>query len=480
MRKTQAERIREWKRRNNEPIRIGEDGKDPAVGLAEIMMGGPLEPTQLAFFNDPSRHVAYMGPQGCGKSFVCCAAGLSRALWIPGSVGMIAQHDYTDLMKSTYVTFKRLLDRLPVGIVVSRNKSPPMELEINPIGGGEPSKIFFMGLKDNLGGFEMNWAFLDEADKIDKNVATLVDGRLRYPGGGYKMMLAFNPPDKHNWLYTACTGRNYRDAKVGEPWLKLYRPKKGENAKNLPAGYYEKLRASYSPDMIERLIEGEWMSTFDGQPVYPEFSKTHQVGGLISKYDPFRPIIRFWDFGYQHPYCGWGQMDWEGRFLVFHELLGTNIEATAFARKCKAETARLFPQATDFTDFGDPAVAQQKDTGKTLAEFAKEGITIRYKRSTIDEGVRAVRQGLSQMIRGEPSIQIDPSSCPILCAALRGGYRLKEGVGNDRTPKPFKDGFYDHPADAFRYGIIHVFGSYAKSNYTLPESIEYVRGRDTI
>lgn len=473
MRKSQAEKIRDWKRKAGDPIRIGGGDRPPEVDLAEVMCGRPLLPTQTRFLLDPNRYKAYMGPAGCGKTVVGCASALSRALWQPGSVGVIAQHDYTDLMKSTWPTFQKLLNNLPAGVLLDRNKSPPMELTINPIGGGEPSKIMWLGLKDNLGGFEFQWAFLDEADKIDERAVRLVDGRMRGFGGGYSLMLAFNPPDKHHWLYSACTGRNYQDRRVGEPWVSLYEGNSRENV-YLDTDYYDNLRKSYTPDMVQRLIDGEWGSTFEGSPVYREFKYAQHVrSDLKAQFDKFRPLLRFWDFGYRHPFCIWAQLDWEGRLLVMHEYMKENVEAQNFARMCKAETSLHFRDATDIIDYGDPAVNQQKDTGKALAVFAREGINIRFRSSRIEEGIGIIRRELDRTINGDPAMQFD-RSCAVLIGAMRGGYRMDE-----KGVKPFKDNFYDHPADALRYGVINVLGGQVSTSYKLPESMEYDSRFDT-
>lgn len=478
MKKTQAEKIRDWKRKQGDPIRIGEDGEDPAIALVKQMLGGTILPTQRAFLCDPSRYKAYKGPAGCGKTSIALAAGLSRALWEPGSIGVVAQHDYNHLLSSTYSTFQQIINRLPAGIVIGRDKSPPMTLEINPIGGGEPSLIRWIGLKENLGGYEFNWCVLDEADGIEERAAKLVDGRMRYkPASGirnYCMMAAFNPPDKNHWLYTACTGLDAKDHRVQSPWLKLYEPMPNENT-FLEANYYDNLRKTYTKDMIQRLVDGEWGSTFEGQPVYREFrNEVHTQDGLRTRFDPYRPLLRFWDFGYNAPYCCFAQTDWHGRLLVMAELQGSKVEATPFIQAVLAETDRLFPDLEDVRDYGDPAVAQKKDTGQTLSLLCKAGITMRYRNTHIDPGVKQVRELLDRNLNGEPALQFDRQGCPILISALRGGYHMDE-----KGLKPVKDNYYDHSADAFRYGIVNVFGLNAlqQAGY-VPATLEYRKELD--
>jgi hypothetical protein len=350
-----------------------------------------------------------------------------------------------------------------------------MEWWINPIGGGEPSHITFMGLKDNKGSYQFNWAIVDEADECDQQAIQLVQTRLRAPGGNYKLMVAFNPPDKHHWLYTACTGRDFREQKIAEPWLKVFLPQPNENVANLPADYYQRLAGGLQEDQIQRLVKGEWGSTFEGQPVYREFKYAWHAKENLN-FDHYRPLYRFWDFGYNAPYCGFAQTTWNGGLRILAEVQGAKIEATPFIKNVQAETTRLFPDAEEILDFGDPAVAQHKDTGQTLALFLKAGITMRYRRSHIDQGVKALRELLGRTVEGEPAFVIDKQKCPILIASLRGGYRM-----DDKGQKPVKDNYYDHSADALRYLIVNVFYNGVASDQGrrgggygyVPESIEY-------
>lgn len=473
-------------------------GQEPQVqldldGLLRRMLGGPLVPTQKKFIYDPTRIKAYKGPAGCAKTSTIVAAGLTRALLQPGSKGLIARYDYNDLMDTTALRAEEMLGRLPHGVLMDRDKSPPMKWWIrpavpvldangNPTGEEPPlSQITFMGLKEMMGSYEFNWAIIDEADEVDEKRVHEVNTRLRNAGGNYALMLSFNPPDKHHWLYTACTGLDFQDRKVSGSgaWMKLFEPIPNENQDNLPENYYEALAKSLPEDMRQRLIEGEWGSTFAGQPVYREFAvNTHVRSDL--KLDPYEPLFRFWDFGYRRPCCIWASLDFEGRLKIHREVLGENEELVPFARRVKAMTVQHFNSHQVAGDFGDPAVAQKKDTGQALAVLIGEGIQIQYRQSMIEEGTRVIRLALEQLIRGEPAIQFDKRYCPILISAMRGGYHMdKHGL------KPEKDGYYDHLADAFRYGVLNLFGNNGRSNYAfnekfgssnfanIPDSLEY-------
>jgi hypothetical protein len=446
-------------------------------GLFRLMLGGEYNPTQKDFIYDPTRIKGYMGPAGAAKTSTIVAAGMGRALLQPGSRGFFSRCDYNDLMETTMRRAEEMLSRLPKGVLLDRDKSPPMRWYIAPaIPDGEASTITFMGLQDTVVGIEANWWAIDEMNEIEEKRAHEVNMRLRGLGGNFSLMGAFNPPPKTHWLYPACTGFDFQEKRVCEPWIKLFKPVPRENVQNLPENYYENLSKTLSTDLIQRYVEGQWGSTFEGQPVYREFKGDVHVKDRL-QWTNDRPLLRFWDFGYNRPACIWAQIDWEGHLLCFRELIGQFEEATAFAKRVIANTTLFFPGASNILDFGDPAVRQQKDTGKTAFELAKEGITIRWQITTIDWGVKMIRKRLETLIDGKAALQFDHRFCPILIDAMKGGYRL-DRMGE----KPYKDGFYEHVADAFRYGVVNVLGGSNQGNMTsenLPASIEYDPHFDT-
>ena len=476
MRKSSLEKLREAKRAKLKPL------ETDLEGLLKLLLAGDkptdlreLNPTQQSFIYSPDRWKAYMGPAGCAKTSTGVAAVLLRALLQPGSKHLIARYDYNDLVDTTMLRADEMLRRLPPGTLLDRDKSPPAKWWVksiprnNPDGSisDEPSQITFMGLKDTLGSYEFNSAFLDEADELEEKRVHEVGTRLRNPGGNYSVSLAFNPPDTSHWLYRACTGFNHEGKKEAEPWMTLFKPEPRENVRNLPANYYEDMARSLPEDMRQRLVEGLWGSTFPGEPVYRQFRrKLHVVDEL--EFHNGATLFRLWDFGFGRPACIWVQVSELGAIYVHHELLGHNIEVRKFAEQVKSLTRRNFPHHYGPTlDLGDPAVAQKKDTGQSLGMLAQEGITVRYKHTPFDLSVQELRKKLESLVDGLPAVQIH-KRCQVLVGALAGGYHLKkDGI------TPNKDGFYDHLADALRYGVWFLLGPGTSNAQFVPPSVSY-------
>jgi hypothetical protein len=458
-------------------------------------------PTQLRFRADPAKYKFYMGPKGCSKTSTIVGTGLERSLWYPGSIGSIARNDYNDLLSSTGKRLLEMIGRLPEGMLLDRNMSQPAKIWLQPIPilspegdiiDDTPSQINFVGMNalGPGGSFETHWMALDEVDEMEEANVRMTSGWIRTPEreswgitDTYLVMGAFNPTDTFHWLYTACTGKDHEERFVEEPWVKLFIPEPDENQRNLPSDYYALQAKTMTEDQAVRYIKGQWGAVFKGMPVIPEFK--YQIQGidwhgrrnLIKRYDRFSMLYRGLDFGYRHPYCCWSQYDHLGRLLTMKEYMGTDMEIEPFIEACIAKEKQWFPDHKGgYQNYGDPAARQKKDTGSTLAVLGSRGWPLLYKITTIEEGLQAIRINLPKTVDGEPLLQVDSEGCPILCAALRGGYHR-----DDTGQKPVKDGFYDHPVDGYRYKIVGLFGVVSKKAMTagMPRTLEYDRSKDT-
>lgn len=433
-----------------------------------------VNPTQMKLFLSTDVVRAYKGPAGCAKTSTIVADMLAHALIEPGSKHFCGRQDYNDLMATTVIRAEEMIRRLPAGTLLDRTKAPPMSWWLKPIPrrmpdgtvDETPSQITFMGMKDIFkGSYEFSGGILDEADEMEKNAVLGLISRLRYTKGTRYMDLAFNPPSEDHWLYTACTGLNTYGEKVEEPTMTLFEPQPKENVRNLIPGYYELLTERLPEDMRQRLVDGAWGSTFPGEPAVKQFKRNIHVRPVIYGGGT---VFRFWDFGFNRPFCCWAQVTKTGRLAVMAELLGHKQEVKPFAADVHRITRELFPDAQAFVDYGDPAVKQHKDTGSALTQFRECGIILRYQHTPFDQSLRTLRHRFEALIEGEPAITVAPK-CKILIAALGGGYHFdKDGV----TPK--KDGYYDHPVDALRYGVWNMWGSTTSlSTTSMVTSIAY-------
>lgn len=440
----------------------------------ELPSARVINPTQAAYIKSDARYKGYMGPAGCAKTTTGVVDIMLKAMLLPGTKWFIARRDYNDLLDTTMRTATDVLNRLPAGTLLDRSKAAPMKWWLKPMvrrahEDEEPSEITFMGLSDSVGSYEFNGGFIDEVDEVDERFVNEMKGRLRhkpypsYPDENYSIGMAFNPPTKSHWLYTACTGMDETDSPIEKPWITLFKPQPRENSRNLPKDYYEGM-SGMPEELRQRLVDGMWGSTFPGKPVIRQFKRNvHVRQGLTYKGGT---LFRWWDFGYNHPACLFAQVSRAGAVQVLREYKGSAVEGAKFVEAVLEKTAEWFPDARVFQDDGDPAVAQKKDTGQMLAVLNEAGIRMRYQRTPFDLSLNMMRSRFEKLTDGEPSLLID-ESCVQFIDGLSGGYHFKEdGI----TPHK---GLYDHLIDACRYGLWNMFGATISSSVKLPNSIAY-------
>lgn len=465
MRKTRLEQIRDAKVQSSKPVEVG--GID---GLHELLLGGKPNPSQSELVRAEETKIALLGMVGSAKTSNISAFAWLLAL-LEGQRILIARRDFNDLKDNNIKRMEEMLARLPKGTLIGRDKSAPVKWFIQPVAGVEGIAEFtFMGLRERPAGYEFDSAFVDEADEVDESILNEVPARCRLKGKTRRIVYTFNPTDEDHHLYGKCTGLDAKGNKLllpdGTPKGAEFRviiPQPGENAHNLVEGYYEDHLKNMPPDLADRLVRGLWGSSIRGKPVYGSvFKRGWHVPENPIAYNPTQPLLRFHDFGFNNPFTFWAQPTEYGGLDVLWELAGKPEGEEIHQRipRIESETRTRFPDAHSFIDWGDPAARQHKDTGSTLAVLLKNGILLHYNQSVgIDAGLRAVRMLLSRTAgAGRPAFRID-KRCSIGIRMLEKGYRYPEESEHGDKNKPKKDGVYDHPADALRYGIVGVFGA---------------------
>jgi hypothetical protein len=184
--------------------------------------------------------------------------------------------------------------------------------------------------------------------------------------------------------------------------------------------------------------------------VFEEFEPDIHVRSV--DYDPNLPLYRSLDFGFVNPFvCLWVQVDEAGVVRVIDEYVRSRatIDVHAEAIKNRMPVAEEKIAAT----FCDPAGKSLNDiTGtSSVRELRSLGITVKYKRSGILEGIELIRRAIRSG-DGKSSLVISPH-CPRLIEAMQCYHYPQQR--RTAGELPLKDGLYDHPIDALRYFFIN-------------------------
>ncbi len=192
--------------------------------------------------------------------------------------------------------------------------------------------------------------------------------------------------------------------------------------------------------------------------VFAEFDPTIHVKQI--DYDPNLPLYRSLDFGFINPFvCLWIQIDDTGAVRVIDEYIRSRATIDTHAQEIITRTP--CPEANVTATFCDPAGAGVNDVTGTSAvrELRARNIKVRYRRSSILQGIELVRRAVKSG-DGQSKLIISPR-CSKLIEALRC-YHYPESATPDELP--LKDGIYDHPIDALRYFFInHIHSKSAVS-----------------
>ena len=117
------------------------------------------------------------------------------------------------------------------------------------------------------------------------------------------------------------------------------------------------------------------------------------------------------------------------------------------------------PSGPGIEDYGDHAGTQETDKqGTSIQRAFAAGVQIRTKpNDRVENGLNQIRKLMKVKAGPRFRFQIHPR-CQELVSALAYGYHYQVYNNGQVAFKPKKDNKWDHIVDAFRYGVIHLFG----------------------
>jgi hypothetical protein len=308
---------------------------------------------------------------------------------------------------------------------------------------------------------EVTFAILDEFVQIPKEIVDALSARLgRYPsakdGGAtnWGMWGSSNPDNEDNWWY------DYLHRNLPENARYYIQPSgfsaAAENVENLPGGaaYYTNQAKGKSEAWIKQFIDAEWGFSVSGKPVIQSFRSALHVSKRPLIYNKHLPLVVGFDPGLAGSALIFGQEDQRGRLLVLGELVQSGYGAERLiSERMKPYIRQHFPEASVIVA-PDPAAASrsQRDEKPVIDAFRKHFTVKIETNNRLNIRIDAIDHYACMLIEGEPALMIDERMCPILCRALKGGWRYAMDTKKDmiKTPDPEKNQ-YSHPGDAFGY-----------------------------
>ena len=234
-----------------------------------------------------------------------------------------------------------------------------------------------------------------------------------------------------------------------------------ENLENLPGGgkkYYGNLVKGKSDTWVKQFIEAQWGFSITGQPVVPQFREDLHVAKRPYTFNKHIKLIIPFDPGIAGSAMLFMQEDYDGRLIVFKELVQEGYGAQRLIEERLMPTLDKDFRGADFVIVPDPASVNRSptDEGSVLKivkrYFGNERVDCESN-NRFPLRLNAVEHYTSKLIAGVGAVQINRDGCPVLIRALKGGWRYAADVKKDilKGASP-DDNPFTHVGDTFGYG----------------------------
>jgi len=323
-------------------------------------------------------------------------------------------------------------------------------------------RIYFNGLKD-LGGFgsqEFAVIVITEAHEITEQIYRTLKRRCRQAGVPCMILMESEPPNQTHWLEEILDPEkeNY------DPDVERWHVTTYENWDNLMPAYKGSLESM--PEAAKRkYIYGKSGFSVAGKPYYSGFKPHIHTGEF--EWNPDRPLLIGWDFGFHFPCALITQLDLQDRWIWLREFLGRDITIQKFGDYVSEQLNLLYPNA-EKRHFGDPACKQSNDQSEDTSWqiLNSKGIMVHIRQSTYRERKEIIERRLSTLHGDKPALLVDRRNCPIACDGFQGGYHYPEQDSmkeySDKFELPYADGYYEHVMNSGEYIAVNVFKAFER------------------
>jgi|DEB0MinimDraft_6_1074348.scaffolds.fasta_scaffold09358_2 hypothetical protein len=432
------------------------------------------------------------GPIGSGKTASCCVEIMRRALaqepdkkGIRRSRWAVIRNTGPELKTTTIKTW---LDWFPENTWGRFMWSPPYTHHIKR--GRLDLEVIFLALDrpedvKKLLSLELTGGYINEAREVPKAIFDGLTSRVRrFPsmregGPTWSGVIAdTNSMSDDHWMAIMAgwapppngMTKRERDALVlPKSWSFYVQPPamiarrddedrvigmeinpEAENLMNLHDSYYPDLAAGKTADWMDVYVFNKIGRVVEGRPVYRDFDRSTHVASEPLAPFPGVDILVGVDFGLT-PAAVFGQKIGR-RWIVFRELVASDMGTVAFAEELKAVMAE-YPDFR-FRVTGDPSgdFRAQTDEKTPFMILKSAGIPAQPANSN-DPVLRidAVHGPLQRLVDGNPGLLIDPS-CVTIIVGFEGGYQYKRiRVTGERYEDSPNKNQYSHPHDALQY-----------------------------
>jgi hypothetical protein len=404
--------------------------------------------------------------------------GWRKARWA------VIRNTYPELKSTTIKTWSHWMNEELAPIKWDAPITAHLKIKDCGDGNGLDLEVIFIALDKasetgKLRSLELTGGWINEASEVPKEVFDMLTQRVgRFPpkshGGGPVhpcVLLDTNPPDDDHWYYKAAEEDRPGEwdffdqpgglIRIQEGEEVRYEPNpEAENIFNLPMGYEYYLRqvAGKGDDWIKVFLLGQYGTTADGKPVFPEYNDRIHVAENELEVNRSLPVYLGWDFGLT-PSCVIGQVSAKGQLLILDELVAEGMGIRQFASDIVKPVLMNKYYGCRFESVGDPSGINRSQTDERTCYQELFEVGIASEPADTNDFIprrESVAFFLNRLAGGEPGFLLSPN-CRQLRKGFIGGYRYErlKVAGERYKDRPVKDKF-SHPHDALQYLALKV------------------------
>lgn len=350
--------------------------------MKTLVIDPPSEKQKL-FLKANTKHIAFGGARGGGKSWSVRTKAKLLALRFPGIKILIVRRTYPELLNNHINILTPELNG-----IARYNKS---EKIFNFPNGSTIKFGYCSGDTDLLQyqGAEYDIIFLDEATQLSEHQMKTITACLRGVNNFPKRIYyTCNPGGQgHQYIKRIFIDKRYEDGENPDDYTFIQSLVTDNKVLMESQPDYIKQLEALPPKLREAWLYGSW-DVYEGQffeefTDRPEHYLDRQYTHVI---EPFEipdgwQIFRSFDWGYNHPFsCGWYAMDYDGVMYRILELYGCTktpnegvkwIPEKVFDEIHKIESEHRWLKGKKIIGVADPAI-WNAETGESIAEKASK------------------------------------------------------------------------------------------------------------
>lgn len=394
-----------------------------------------LSRAQLEFVSAQEQFPAFVGGFGSGKTHAAVMRAISKKLQYPGQNVGYYLPTYDLVRTIGFPRFAEVLDTMGVPHKINRSDAI---IDFNGFG-----QLIFrtMDTPERIIGYEVADSLVDELDTLPTDKAREVwnkiigRNRQKKPDGSLNTVGVATTPEGFRFVYE-------RWQKDKAPGYRLIKAPTQSNARHLPDGYIDSLRASYPSNLLSAYLDGEFVNLTAGS-VYPSFDRA--LNATYEQIAEREPLHIGLDFNVTKMAAVVHVLRHDEPHAV-QEFTGI-FDTPAMIRligeryKLKGHPIYVYPDASGQSRKSNNA----SESDLALLKQAGFNVMVNPANPAVKDRVLSV----NKMIEAR-RYRVNPDTCPSLVEAL-------ERQAYDKNGEPDKTAGFDHVIDAAGYMVAYRY-----------------------